>query len=149
VAVASRRDCRYQCDAIAYMLDGIDCRNPVCTWRPDALTHPVVKLMIGGPLGRADGKPQRSCPSSTPCSRCRKTGAVSVGQISSRGSRLGAVTWNMTGVWIWLKAFQRGAIWYVVAEIVAHDQTLLVCAGARRLDARDAAIKPARATLRQ
>jgi hypothetical protein len=37
------------------------------------------------------------------------------------------------GVRIWLKAFQRGAIWYFVAEIVAHDQTLLVCAGARRL----------------
>src|SRR5207247_1521229 len=62
------------------------------------------KLMIGAPFGRAGGKPQRSCTISTPCSRRRKTGAVSVGQISSRGSRLGADVGNTTGARIWLNA---------------------------------------------
>jgi hypothetical protein len=49
------------------------------------------KLMTGALFGRAGGKPQRSCTSSPPSSRRRKTGAVSVGQISSRGSRLGSL----------------------------------------------------------
>src|SRR5205807_7585465 len=48
------------------------------------------KLMIGGPLGFGGGKPHRSCTSSTPPSRRRITGAGSVGQMSSLGSRLGA-----------------------------------------------------------
>jgi hypothetical protein len=47
------------------------------------------KLMIGGPLGLAGGKPQRSWANSWPSSVCRMTTAVSVGQISSRGSRFG------------------------------------------------------------
>jgi hypothetical protein len=58
----------------------------------------------GAPLGRAGGKPQRSCASSTPCSRRRETGAVSVGQMSSRGSRLGAAVGNTTGNRISLNA---------------------------------------------
>src|SRR6516162_3125513 len=55
------------------------------------------KLMIGAPLGRGGGNPQRSCASSTPRSRRRKIGAVSVGQMSSRGSRLGAAIGSTTG----------------------------------------------------
>src|SRR5438105_14776004 len=47
------------------------------------------KLITGAPLGRAGGNPQHSCTSSTPSSRRRKTGAGSVGQMSSRGSRFG------------------------------------------------------------
>src|SRR5215204_6550671 len=62
------------------------------------------KLMIGAPFDRGGGKPHRSCASSTPSSRRRKTGAVSVGQISSRGSRLGAAVGNTTGARIWLNA---------------------------------------------
>jgi hypothetical protein len=62
------------------------------------------KLMTGAPFGRAGGKPQRGCTSSTPSSRRRKTGGVSVGQISSRGSRLGTAVGNTTGARIWLNA---------------------------------------------
>src|SRR5215831_14670876 len=58
---------------------------------------PERKLMIGAPFGRAGGKPQRRCTISTPSSRRRKTGAVSVGQMSSRGSRLGATVGNTIG----------------------------------------------------
>src|SRR5947207_182541 len=62
------------------------------------------KLMTGAPFGRVGGKPHLSCASSTPSSRRRKTGAVSVGHMSSRGSRLGAAFGNTTGARIWLKA---------------------------------------------
>src|SRR5271169_6600801 len=62
------------------------------------------KLMTGAPFGRAGGKPQRSCAMSTPSSRRRKNGAGSVGQMSLRGSRLGAAFGNTTGTRIWLKA---------------------------------------------
>src|SRR5437868_1304166 len=62
------------------------------------------KLITGAPLGRAGGKPQRNCTISTPFSRRRKTGASSVGQMSSRGSRFGAAVGNTTGARIWLKA---------------------------------------------
>src|SRR4051812_31021362 len=55
------------------------------------------KLIPGAPFGRAGGTPQRNWTSSTPCSRRRNTGAVSVGQISSRGSRLGAAVGKTTG----------------------------------------------------
>src|SRR5689334_11133812 len=48
------------------------------------------KLMIGAPFGRAGGKPQRSWTNWASSSVWRMTGAVSVGQISSRGSRFGA-----------------------------------------------------------
>src|SRR5438874_10975572 len=50
------------------------------------------KLITGAPFGRPGGKPHRSWTSSTPSSRRRKTGAVSVGQISLRGSRLGRLS---------------------------------------------------------
>ena len=60
--------------------------------------------MTGAPFGCGGGKPQRSCTISTPSSRRRKTGAVSVGQMSSRGSRLGAAFGNTTGTRIWLNA---------------------------------------------
>src|SRR5690349_14757927 len=62
------------------------------------------KLMTGAPFGGAGENSQRSCASSTPSSRRRKTGAVSVGQISSRDSRLGAAVGNTTGARIWLNA---------------------------------------------
>src|SRR5437763_4554467 len=49
------------------------------------------KLMTGAPLGRAGGKPQRrTAKSLVPSSSRRMTGAGSVGQMSSRGSKLGA-----------------------------------------------------------
>src|SRR5438477_7075255 len=49
------------------------------------------KLMIGAPFGRAGGKPHRNSTNSfVPSSSRRITGALSVGQMSSRGSRLGA-----------------------------------------------------------
>src|SRR5258708_12175466 len=45
------------------------------------------KLITGGPFGRAGGKPHRSSANSlVPSSRRQMTGALSVGQISSRGS---------------------------------------------------------------
>jgi hypothetical protein len=40
------------------------------------------------PFGRTGGKPQRSCTNSTPCSRRRRTGAVSVGQMSTSWEEL-------------------------------------------------------------
>ena len=44
------------------------------------------KLMTGAAFGRPGGKPQRSCANSfVPSSSWRMTGAVSVGQMSSRG----------------------------------------------------------------
>jgi hypothetical protein len=49
-------------------------------------------------------EPQRNCTISTPCSCRRNTGAVSVGQMSSRGSRFGAAVGKTTGARIWLKA---------------------------------------------
>jgi choline dehydrogenase-like flavoprotein len=55
------------------------------------------KLMTGAPWGWAGGKPQRNCTISTPSSRRRKTGAGSVGQMSSRGSRFVAAVGNTTG----------------------------------------------------
>ena len=63
------------------------------------------KLMMGAPLGRAGGKPHRNSANSVvPCSSRRITGALSVGQMSSRGSRLGAAFGHLTGMRFWLKA---------------------------------------------
>ena len=57
------------------------------------------KLMTGGPLGRADGKPHRNSENSfVPSWRRRMTGARSVGQMSSRGSRFGAAFGHFTGM---------------------------------------------------
>ena len=54
--------------------------------------------MTGAPLGRAGGRPHRSCVNSLVRSSKRlMTGAVSVGQMSSRGSRLGAAVGHFTG----------------------------------------------------
>src|SRR5438067_7415647 len=48
------------------------------------------KLITGAPLGRAGGKPHRtSAKSIVPSSNRRITGAVSVGQMSSRRSKFG------------------------------------------------------------
>jgi hypothetical protein len=55
------------------------------------------KLMTAGAFGRAAGKPHLSCANSL-CSPTRRiTGAVSVGQMSLRGSRFGAICGNRTG----------------------------------------------------
>src|SRR5438477_6110183 len=57
------------------------------------------KLMTGAPLGRAGGKPHRNSENSfVPSSRRRMTGARSVGQMSSRGSRFGAAFGHLTGI---------------------------------------------------
>src|SRR5437763_12395358 len=57
------------------------------------------KLMTGGPLGRAGGKPHRKSENSfVPSSRRRMTGARSVGQMSSRGSRFGAAFGHFIGM---------------------------------------------------
>ena len=63
------------------------------------------KLMIGGPLGFAGGKPQRKTENSNePSSRRLTTGAGSVGQMSSRGSRFGAADGHLTGMRVSLNA---------------------------------------------
>src|ERR1043165_2611767 len=63
------------------------------------------KLMTGAPFDRAGGKPQRSTLNSlVPFSSRRMIGAGSVGQISSRGSRLGAAVGHRTGMRVWLNA---------------------------------------------
>src|SRR5438477_12457425 len=63
------------------------------------------KLMMGAPFGRAGGKPHRnSAKSFVPSSNRRITGALSVGQMSSRGSRLGAAFGHLTGMRVWLNA---------------------------------------------
>src|SRR5207248_4725961 len=63
------------------------------------------KLMMGAPFGRAGGKPHRnSAKSFAPSSSRRITGALSVGQMSSRGSRFGAAFGHLTGIRVWLKA---------------------------------------------
>ena len=62
------------------------------------------KFITGAPFRRPGGKPQRSRANSKPSSICRITGAVSVGQISSRGSRLGADVGNRTGICVSLNA---------------------------------------------
>src|SRR5579871_2463748 len=63
------------------------------------------KLMTGAPFGFAGGKPHRSTANSfSPSSRRRMTGAGSVGQMSSRGSRLGAAAGHFTRMRVWLKA---------------------------------------------
>src|SRR6266404_3226041 len=50
------------------------------------------KLIIGAPFGRAGGKPHRNSVNSfVPSASRRITGTLSVGQMSSRGSRFGAV----------------------------------------------------------
>jgi hypothetical protein len=57
------------------------------------------KLITGAPLGFAGGKPQRKTANSfVPFSRRRTTGAGSVGQMSSRGSRFGAAEGHCTGM---------------------------------------------------
>src|SRR5438067_8341512 len=57
------------------------------------------KLMTGAPLGRAGGKPHRKSENSfVPSSRRRMTGARSVGQMSSRGSRFGAAFGHFIGM---------------------------------------------------
>ena len=61
--------------------------------------------MTGGPLGRAGGEPHRSSVNSfVPSSSRRMTGALSVGQMSSRGSRFGAEVGHLTGMRVWLNA---------------------------------------------
>ena len=51
------------------------------------------KFTTGGPLSRADGKPHRNSENSfVPSWRRRMTGARSVGQMSSRGPKLGHFT---------------------------------------------------------
>src|SRR5437763_15831275 len=63
------------------------------------------KLIMGAPFGRAGGKPHRNSENSfAPSWSRRTTGALSVGQISSRGSRLGAAFGHLTGIRVWLKA---------------------------------------------
>src|SRR5438270_10424636 len=63
------------------------------------------KLMIGAPLGRAGANPHRNSENSfVPSSRRRMTGARSVGQMSSRGSRFGAAFGHFTGMRISLNA---------------------------------------------
>src|SRR5690242_10490280 len=63
------------------------------------------KLIIGAPFGRAGGKPHRNSANSfVPSSSRRTTGALSVGQISSRGSKLGAAFGHRTRIRVWLKA---------------------------------------------
>jgi hypothetical protein len=82
--------------------------------------------MIGAPLGRAGGKPQRNCTSSTLRSCRRKTGEASVGQMSSRGSRFGAAIGNTTGARIadLAERLQIGAVGHVIAEVIAHGRVL-------------------------
>src|ERR1700751_977745 len=63
------------------------------------------KLITGAPLGRAGGKPHRSSANAlVPSSSRRMTGALSVGQILSRGCRFGAAFDHLTGTRVWLKA---------------------------------------------
>src|SRR5689334_6013431 len=64
--------------------------------RPTANRRPSErKLMTGAPFGRAGGNPHlNSANSFLPSSSRRMTGALSVGQISSRGSRFGAAFGN-------------------------------------------------------
>src|SRR5947207_4384937 len=63
------------------------------------------KFMIGAPLGRAGGKPHRNSENAfVPSSSRRITGALSVGQMSSRGSKFGAAFGHLTGIRVWLKA---------------------------------------------
>jgi hypothetical protein len=57
--------------------------------------------MTGGALGRAGGNPhRRSANSFVPSSSRRITGAVSVGQILSRGWRFGIAVGHLTGIWV-------------------------------------------------
>ena len=57
------------------------------------------KLMTGGPLGRACGRPHRNSENSlVPSSRRRMMGERSVGQISSRRSRFGAAFGHFIGM---------------------------------------------------
>src|SRR5437762_1772203 len=66
------------------------------------------KLIMGAPLGRAGGKPHRSSRNSfVPSSSRRITGALSVGQMSSRGSRFGAAFGHLTGIRVRLKAARQ------------------------------------------
>src|SRR6266550_3655149 len=62
------------------------------------------KLMMGAPFGRAGGKPHRNSANSFVPSSRRITGALSVGQISSRDSRFGAAFGHLTGMRVWLNA---------------------------------------------
>src|SRR5436190_4853997 len=63
------------------------------------------KLMMGAPFGRAGGKPHRNSANSlVPPSGRRIAGALSVGQMFSRGSRFGAALGHLTGMRVWLKA---------------------------------------------
>src|SRR6059058_3529001 len=63
------------------------------------------KLMMGAALGRAGGKPHRNSANSfVPSASRRITGALSVGQMSSRGSRFGAALGHLTGMRVWLNA---------------------------------------------
>src|SRR5438067_13793612 len=63
------------------------------------------KLMTGGPFGLPGGKPHRNSANSlVPSSSRRITGALSVGQLSSRGSRLGAAFGHLTGIRVRLNA---------------------------------------------
>ena len=63
-----------------------------------------LKLITGGAFARPGGKPHRSCASSTPSAWRRTRGATSVGQMSSRGSRLGAAVGRISGRRRWLNS---------------------------------------------
>ena len=73
--------------------------------RPLAKRRPSErKLMTGGAFGRPAGNPQRNCASSTPSAWRRTMGAISVGQISSRGSKFGGVVGRISGRRRWLNS---------------------------------------------
>ena len=63
-----------------------------------------LKLITGGAFARSGRKPHRSCASSTPLAWRRTMGATSVGQMSSRGSRLGAAMGSISGRRRWLNS---------------------------------------------
>ena len=76
--------------------------------------------MTGGPFGRAGGKPHLSFTSSTPSSRRRKMGAVSVGQMSSRGSKFGGGFREYYRRADLAEGLQIGAVGHVISKVVAH-----------------------------
>src|SRR5436190_9245200 len=77
--------------------------------RPTGNRRPTErKLMMGAPFGRAGGKPHRNSANSlVPSSSRRTAGALSVGQMSSRGSRFGAAFGHLTGIRVRLKAARQ------------------------------------------
>src|SRR5436190_6350508 len=80
------------------------------------------KLMIGAPLGRAGGKPHRnSAKSFVPSSNCRITGALSVGQMSSRVEIRRSLRPSHRNACL-AKRCEVVAVWDVVSEVVAHAE---------------------------